>query len=192
MENKQQGSIFTAEGAKAGMAYKEYIFAFFEAIVEPTEKGGMHLVRDKEIEIIKTAHRAFLAYYQHTLDQNFDKYRIPQQGEGVETDTDICNGCWCDTCIRLTKCDKYPATDGITPPPCAVCGFLPLPITPRTSMPCDLYSPPPPPPEVGWKTKEGNNSDHSGSASDQAPETVTQAHKTARSLHSDARIRLRV
>ena len=132
--------VFAAEGKRAGEEFNEYMAEFMKA---------SDVFAFGEMTAINAAAAAFQTYYQHILDLAVDRYGIMQDDE---PDGGQCAGCWCDSCAGLDVCTLYPATDGITPPPCAECGDIPL--TPREQMPCPRYRPPDPPPEIGAEEME--------------------------------------
>jgi hypothetical protein len=110
MSENNQAGVFAAEGAKAGAAYEAYFVSFINAL-KPHEP--QQAIQD-------IAGSAFLAYYSHVLDLVVDKYGIPREGT-EEAEQTACASCWCNTCAKRESCDAFPATDGITPPPCAAC-----------------------------------------------------------------------
>jgi hypothetical protein len=124
---ENRADIYAKEGAEAGACYEAYVLGFLRALKPHAPK----------MELSEIAGKAFLAYYSHVLDLAFDKYGIPQ--ESAE-EYRLCKSCWCDTCAKLSVCGEYPQSDGITPPPCAVCEDKP--IMPKAGQPaCGKYAP---------------------------------------------------
>lgn len=116
-------SIFAEAGGFAGRAFATFYQDFVDGVAYQLGQSEPNDVPVKGIakctnEVVA---RAFIAFYQTIIDA-FDQYGIPKEppadGEGKEH----CLACWCNSCAKLEDCTAFPASDGITPPPCAECG----------------------------------------------------------------------
>ena len=141
MEDKENISIYTTEGTKAGVAFGEYTGAFINVLVGNLPESK----RPSAGLMISIAAASFQSYYQHLLGLATDKDGISR--ESAE-ENEGCAGCWCDSCNNLPDCPGFPQGDGITPPPCAACiAAAPecsaryyKPLMPKGGVPaCDSY-----------------------------------------------------
>jgi hypothetical protein len=116
MSYKQEFMAYASEGSNAGTLFNEFYHMFLEAV------GISDKPKDDTPLIKQAAAACFQAYYQHSLDAAFDKYGIPTE----PNESDQCALCWCNTCINIGMCSRYPQSDGVTPPPCAFCVTVPM------------------------------------------------------------------
>lgn len=134
--------VFAAAGRAAGCAfavfYQEFVdgvaYQLGEAEENDVPLGGMAKSTQEVIP------RAFAALYQSIID-GFDQYGIPTEDPTDDAEPQHCAACWCNSCENLEDCAAFPASDGITPPPCAACGdfdiMAPVGIAPK----CGHYVP---------------------------------------------------
>lgn len=141
--NKQPDlSIFAEAGGFAGHAFAIYYQEFVDGIAyelnesEPNDVplGGMAKCTNEVVA------QAFIAFYQSIIDA-FDQYGIKREPPADDETAAHCAPCWCNSCDKLDNCAAFPASDGITPPPCAACGvhetIMPVAVPPE----CGEYVP---------------------------------------------------
>lgn len=140
---------FAKEAEALGRCFAAYSIKFMRGVTSAMQ--GKELNSAQQIRAKNTAEHAipylFAAFYQNWLD-NHDAYGIAiDQQAAVEWNK--CEECWCNICAKLETCTNYKKSDGITPPPCAVCnghkseygeirnGYMPRDVFP----PCGQFEP---------------------------------------------------
>lgn len=141
--NKQPDlSVFAEAGGFAGRAFATYYQEFVDSVAyelnehEPNDVpvGGMAKCTNEVVA------KAFIAFYQSIID-GFDQYGIQKEPPANDADKQQCARCWCNSCAKLDDCAAFPASDGITPPPCAACwDYNPL-VSVGAHPECEEYEP---------------------------------------------------